>query len=216
MHDDSMMTSGKRNDYPKTFENNTMEKGQRWESSTSAESEAVKHYIKLHKRFEREENRLSGADTFLARMYHSIAYTRGIDGSSKGMLRWRNILNQYIAKLDRWYRRWKMRNVKEKEGDDSRYVTPNKNSVRGNLQKQLLSKRMSWYIFIRALRLLQVPRIDITMRVYSLDGSSIVHEETIMFDDAAIEEHILNNDFDLDLDDDDETEKDGGDVHHEE
>jgi hypothetical protein len=208
MNDDDTMTSGKRHKQARKDKTpaETDKALEGLERTASAESEEEKSIIKLHQRIEREENRLAGADNLLSRMYRSIAYTRGIDGSSNGMLRWRNCLNQYIAKLDRRYRKWKARFTKEDGGVQANFITPNKNSVRGNVQKQLLAKKMSWYIFVRTMRILQVPRIDISIRAYWPDGRSTLHEDTIIFDDEAVDASITSDDFIKRLED-----KEGGD-----
>jgi len=149
--------------------------------------------LRLHHRLENEENRRSGADVFLAKMFSSIAWSHGLAEKTNGQLRWYSLLNQYIKKLERI----RFNKMQQSGKGEVTINVPDKNSVRGNIQKQLSSPKMTWNVFCSAMRFLQIARIDVRFRVYTWDGKSTDHEKTLHFsrnDDETFLSEIATKD----------------------
>lgn len=147
--------------------------------------------LRLQARLESEENRRSGADVFLAKLFSSIAWAHGLTEKQNGQWKWFNLLNQYIRKLERI----RFKRFQAQGGEGAALDAPSKNSVRGNIQKQLASPKMTWNVFCSAMRFLQISKLEIQVRAYTWDGRSTEHNQTLNFsmdDDETFLSSVAN------------------------
>ena len=62
-------------------------------------------------------------------------------------------------------------------------VTPKeRTSMRGNLQKELHRERITWKVFLKAMRFMQVRRVEIKFVFHVKGRAPIVHENHVDFD----------------------------------
>ena len=147
-------------------------------SAKDSNKRRINPILRLQSRLEHEENKRSGADMFLAKLFSSIAWSHGLTEKQNGQWKWFNLLNQYIHKLERIrFNQFKQQGA----AGDSKLDAPSKNSVRGNIQKQLASPRMTWNVFCSAMRFLQIAKLEITVKAYTWNGKSTEHTQVINF-----------------------------------
>ena len=58
-----------------------------------------------------------------------------------------------------------------------------RSSARGNLRKELLRDYMTWKVFCKGLRFINVPRFSITICLHHRNGNKTYHETTVVIDD---------------------------------
>lgn len=58
-----------------------------------------------------------------------------------------------------------------------------RSSARGNIRKELLRGSMTWKVFCKGIRFLQVPRFTITICLHHRNGDKSFHEHTVVIDE---------------------------------
>lgn len=98
-----------------------------------------------------------GSDSILALMFSNI-----IHDTKVSLMKWNMLMNNHI--------------------NDPRNSIPNnkrdQSSERGNLQKELLTERMTWKVFCKGMRLLNYGRFKISIEIYPDDPEDeiTIHE----------------------------------------
>lgn len=70
-----------------------------------------------------------------------------------------------------------LRDVGARSQKDSRTKT----SMRGNLTKEFQKEQMTWKVFCKAVRFLQVMRFELTLTAYHSDGRVTIHKTDVNF-----------------------------------
>lgn len=104
-------------------------------------------------------NKTYGANGVLSRLFRQMLLNLNVgDGSRFGAL-----LQAYIL--------------------DARHGVPNnkkdQQSMRGNLTKELSRPQMTWKVFCKALRFLQIVKIELSIKAYHEDGRTSLHQTTV-------------------------------------
>lgn len=111
-----------------------------------------------------------GSDAILAGMFQSIMFAMKVKDATNGKMN--NSLNLQVWDQLMWaYLRDPKNGVKNNTKDMS--------SARGNLQKEILKSKMTWKVFCKALRFLNVYRFDFVIRTYHAKGDKIEHSITV-------------------------------------
>lgn len=109
---------------------------------------------------DKEMTKTHGGAGVLSRLLRRIFFDLGI-----GLQHWSSLLHEFVM--------------------DSRNGVPNtrkdQTSMRGNLTKEFAREQMTWKVFIKAMRFMKFPRIDITVRAYRDDGTYTDHTESVDF-----------------------------------
>lgn len=113
--------------------------------------------------------RSGGSDSVLASMFQKIMHDLGINHT-----RWNHLMTQYVL--------------------DKNNCIPNNNkdqsSARGNLQKELLKKKMTWKVFCKGIRFLNILKFDLIIRAHHPNGKVSEHIKSVSFGDIQKENQI--------------------------
>lgn len=106
------------------------------------------------------------SDSILASMFRTIMEEIGINET-----RWNHLMTDYVL--------------------DKNNCIPNNNkdqsSARGNLQKELLKNKMSWKVFCKGIRFLNIIKFDFIIRAHHPNGKITEHTKTVSFGDIVKE-----------------------------
>lgn len=109
---------------------------------------------------DKDVTKTSGANGVLSRLFRQMVLDLGIGPSQFGSL-----LQDYIL--------------------DARHGVPNnrkdQTSQRGNLTKEFSRPQMTWKVFCKALRFLQVLKIDIIIKAHHENGMTTIHSTAVDF-----------------------------------
>lgn len=104
--------------------------------------------------------RTSGANGVLARMFRKMLYDLNITNA-----KWGSLMYDFIT--------------------DIRNGVPNnkkdQTSMRGNLTKEFSRPQMTWKVFCKALRFMQITRIELAIKAYHENGKTSVHSTEVDF-----------------------------------
>lgn len=104
--------------------------------------------------------RSGGTDSVLASMFLKILYDLGINET-----RWNHLMTNYVM--------------------DKRNCIPANNrdqsSARGNLQKELLKRKMTWKVFCKGIRFLNITKFDFVIRAHHANGKITEHTKSVSF-----------------------------------
>ena len=111
-----------------------------------------------------------GANGVLSRLFRQMLHDLNITGPRFG-----NLLYDYIT--------------------DSRHGVPNnkkdQTSIRGNLTKEFARPQMTWKVLCKALRFLQIVKIDLVIKAYHANGKTSLHSTVVQFGSRK-ELHLFN------------------------
>lgn len=117
---------------------------------------------KLHRMLQapdKEIGKTHGSNGVLSRLFRQMLLDLNIGGSRFGSL-----LQDYIQ--------------------DSHHGAPlnkkDQTSMRGNLTKEFSRPQMTWKVFIKALRFLQLIKIDFVIKAYHANGKETLHSTTVV------------------------------------
>lgn len=104
--------------------------------------------------------RSGGTDSVLASMFLKIISDLGINET-----RWNHLMTNYVM--------------------DKRNCIPANNrdqsSARGNLQKELLKRKMTWKVFCKGIRFLNITKFDFVIRAHHSNGKITEHTKSVSF-----------------------------------
>jgi hypothetical protein len=118
-----------------------------------------------------EEIKTGSVDSILASMFHSILRNLGVN-----MHRFNFLMEKFLVDN----RNRIPQNVKEKS------------SARGNLRRELLKDAMSWKVFCKALRFINVYKFEFTVKLWHANKKTTLHSMVV----------VLGEDFDQEVMDD--------------
>lgn len=105
-------------------------------------------------------SRTRGANGILTRLWIQILSDRGVT-----LPRWGSLMADYIS--------------------DARNGIPNnkkdQTSMRGNLTKEFTREQMTWKVFCKGLRFLQVLKIELVIKAYHANGETSLHSTVVDF-----------------------------------
>ena len=110
-----------------------------------------------------------GADSILARLFRKIIHDNGVTPE-----RFNSLMELYLS--DR--RNSIPQNTKDRA------------SARGNFRKELLKNNMSWKVFCKGLRFLNVKRFDLAVDIEQPNGKMTHHVTSIDLGDPIFDEYI--------------------------
>lgn len=119
----------------------------------------------------KEITKVSGPLGMLSRLFRRMLSDLGIGPIQFGML-----MQDYVQ-------------------DSANLIPPNKKDQtveRGNLTKQLWRAQMTWRVFCKALKFLQLWKIDIVIKAYHIDGRETVHFDSMEFGGRAKFQDFMN------------------------
>lgn len=105
-------------------------------------------------------NRTSGANGVLARLFRQMLLDLGISHS-----KWSTLMYDFIT------------DVKNGVPNNKKDQT----SMRGNLTKEFARPQMTWKVFCKAMRFLQICNIEIVIKARHLNGSTSLHSTSVDF-----------------------------------
>ncbi len=115
--------------------------------------------------FKRSVN-TSSTDSILGGLYRNILSTLGLEN----MMKFNTLMENFL----RDPRNGIPANIKDRS------------SARGNLKKELLRNHMTWKVFCKGLRFLNVPRFEISICLHHRNGDKTFHKTTVVIDDLFI------------------------------
>jgi len=110
----------------------------------------------------KERIRSGGQESVLASLFRSIIFDLGI-----GIERFNVLVERYMVRAHL------PTNLKEAS------------SVRGNLRKELLKPSMSWKVFIKGLKFLNIKKFDLNVTLYHASGRTTEHSKVVILDPTA-------------------------------
>src|ERR1035437_1355290 len=106
-------------------------------------------------------------DTILANLFEQIMWDIGM-----GLNQWNHLMLQWIS-------------------DPNKCIPDNmkdKSSARGNLQKELLKPRMSWQVFCKGLKFLNIRKFKITITAYHANNKETLRDFMVDFGEQSFDE----------------------------
>ena len=108
-----------------------------------------------------------GIDSILAVLFRKIMHENGAGNSNT----FNRLLERFVGNPVNGI----PNNVKERS------------SARGNLRKELLRAVMSWRVFCKGIRFMNIPRFDISITLYHQNKTTTVHSLTVNLGDSPID-----------------------------
>jgi len=106
----------------------------------------------------KQEIRAGGSDTILSSMFTTIYHGISITNS-----KWNHLMNAYL--------------IDPKNGIPRN--NKDQSSARGNLHKELFKPKMTWKVFCKGMRFLNIVRFEIQITAFHTNGTLTVHKKTV-------------------------------------
>lgn len=110
---------------------------------------------------ERADRKMGGAGTVLSKLFCQMLSHPELNYDD--LRNWNHLMNRYIT--------------------DKRNAIPQNNralsSARGNLSKELLKEKMSWNVFVKGMRFMDLEGFDITILARHKNGKTTTHTQSV-------------------------------------
>lgn len=116
-----------------------------------------------------------GSDSILASMFQLIIWQLGIKEVG-----WNTLMQRYLL-------------------DPSNNIPNNDRAhalERGNLQKELLNNRMSWKVFCKGLKFINLPKFEFIIRAHHINGSITEHSRMVTITETETETNEIEKEPD--------------------
>ena len=125
-----------------------------------------------------KQNARNSAGGFLSKLFLNLLEKR-IGASFFRVDQERTVLERYNSLMNHFLHDPKNSIPQHNEGISA---------ARGNLAKELLKPEMSWKVFVKGLRLMQVTRIEFNLSLHLANKSVLEHTETMNLGNAYVSE----------------------------